>query len=167
MRELENSQEAVIEEAVIETVRTRRLIVSAADGSPRVEIGTSNGGDALVRLRDQRGVVRAVLSVQDDMPRVRLLDENGAVRLCGILRDGEPGFELLDAQARPRLVMFLRGHEGEAPDLYFVDQDGSPRFGMSLDSSGEISVAAQDAAGLVAEPLWFRRQASTEDEPLD
>jgi hypothetical protein len=150
-----------------DSVRSKRLTIVGPDGSARIELGTSNGGDAVLRMRDANGTVRSVLSVQEDSPRLRLLDAHGKIRLSAVLRDGEPGLELLDGAGRARMVLFLRGHDNDVPDLYFLDADGRPRFGISLDAAGQVKMEAQSRLGELREPLWFQREGAVEDEPLD
>jgi hypothetical protein len=148
-------------------VHAKRIEIVADDGSTRIELGTSDRGDAVFRLRDRAATVRVVVSIQDDAPRVRLLDRSGAVRFSAILREDQPGLELLGSDGKPRLVMFLRGHEDEAPDLYFADREGEPRFGVAMDRGGEISVAIKDEAGSLHDVIWTATiSEDIEDEPL-
>jgi hypothetical protein len=148
-------------------VQATRIEIVADDGSTRIELGTSERGDAVFRMRDRAATVRIVVSIQDDLPRVRLLDRSGAVRFTAILRDDQPGLELLGSDGNPRLVMFLRGHEDEAPDLYFADRDGEPRFGVAMDRGGDISVGIKDEAGSLHDLTWMATMADdVEGEPL-
>lgn len=147
-------------------LRAKRIQIEGEDGSTRIELGVSDIGDAVFRLRDRSGTVRAVVSIQDDMPRMRLLDRTGQVRLSCILRDGQPGVELLGSDGRPRLVMFLRAHEKNAPDLYFVDSEGDPRFGVAMDANGHITLAAKDDAGELKDVMWARVENVDESEAL-
>ncbi len=147
-------------------VRAQRIEILGQDGSRRIEIGTSDIGDAVFRLRDATGTVRAVVSVQDDTPRVRLLDRKGTVRFCCILRDDQPGLELIGSDGEPRMVMFLRAHEDEAPDIYFTDHDGDPRFGIAMDYNGHRTLAAKDDAGRLQDVIWARNEPGRESEPL-
>ncbi len=81
-------------------LRARRVEITAPDGSTRIELGTSEVGDAVLRLRDAAGTVRAVLSVQDDVPRVRLLDRHGQVRLSGTLHEDRPLLDFFGSRRR-------------------------------------------------------------------
>ncbi len=155
------------QDAEFGVLRAKRIEIAGDDGAPRVELGTSDRGDAVFRLRDAAGVVRAVVSIQDDSPRVRLLDRRGQVRLCCILREDQPGVELLGSDGRPRMVMFLRAHEDEAPDLYFVDHDGDPRFGVAMDYNGRVTLAAKDDAGRLKDVMWAQTEDDNEAEPLN
>ena len=150
----------------VDVLRARRIEIEGTDGTTRVELGTSDRGDAVVRRRDARGIVRAVVAVQDDMPRFRLLDSAGQVRLSGMLRGDDPGIELLGSDGKPRMVLSLRGHEASAPDLYFIDNQGEPRFGVALDRDGRVLLAYEDAAGHLHEAGWAETQDDIEDEPL-
>jgi hypothetical protein len=147
-------------------LRARRIEIVGEDGSRRIELGTNLRGDAVLRLRDGRGTVRAVVSVQDDAPRFRLLDSAGQVRVSCMLRAEQPGLELLGSDGQPRLVMFLRAHEDEAPDLYFVDRDGDPRFGVAMDYNGHITLAAKDDAGHLNNVVWSKTEEEDEAELL-
>jgi len=150
----------------VDVLRARRIEIEGADGSTRVELGTSDRGDAVVRLRDARGIVRAVVAVQDNMPRLRLLDSSGQVRLSGMLRGDDPGIELLGSDGKPRMVLSLREHEGSSPDLYFIDKNGEPRFGVALDRDGRVTLAYEDDAGHLHEAHWAETKDDIEDEPL-
>lgn len=147
-------------------VRARRIEIEAVDGSLRIELGVSERGDAVVRLRDRDRTIRAVVAIQEDAPRVRLLDRQGQIRLCCILRDDQPGIELLGSDGRPRLVMFLRAHEDNAPDLYFIDSEGDPRFGVAMDANGHITLAAKSDAGELKDVQWMNAEVGDEAEPL-
>jgi hypothetical protein len=149
-----------------ERLRVRRLEIVDDDDVTRIELGTSTRGDAVVRLRDAKGTVRALISTQDETPRIRLLDSTGQARLCAILRNDSPGIELLGSDGQPRMVMFLRDHENEGPDIYFNDGEGEPRFGVAMDHAGRIALASKDDAGRLREALWSSIEGDGGDEPL-
>ncbi|MDQ2858611.1 MAG: hypothetical protein M3R53_08180 [Candidatus Eremiobacteraeota bacterium] len=162
---MESSQQ-IRQDVEFGVVKAARFEVAAIDGTTRAEIGTNEEGDPIFRMRDRSGTVRAVVSVQDDMPRVRLLDSSGQVRLCGILREDRPGLEFLGGDGLPRMVLYLSADENDAPDLFFSDKDGNPRFGVAMDRAGHITMAREDETGNVTEPQWTTPRLETEDGPL-
>lgn len=163
--EVESSQR-VRQDAEFGVVKATRFEVAAGDGTTRVEIGTDDEGDPIFRMRDRTGTVRAVVSLQEDLPRVRLLDSAGQVRLCAILREDQPGLEFLGRDGRPRMVLYLSADESDAPDLFFSDKEGNPRFGVAMDRAGHITMARDDETGKVTEPRWTVSRTETEDGRL-
>ena len=83
-----------------------------------------------------------------------------------MLREDHPGLEFLDTDGRPRMVLYLSADENDAPDLFFSDQQGHPRFGVAMDRSGHITLAREDEVGNLAEPRWTTPRFETENEPL-
>ncbi len=94
-------------------------------------------------LRDQDGLIRAILGVQPDgSTRFALQDRDGRPRLqLTLLGDGSPGVALKDREGRNRAVLALP--PDDMAQLVFADRDGYNRasLGLSVDHGSTLMLA--------------------------
>jgi len=103
-------------------------------------------------LRDDEGLIRAVLGMQPDgSSRFALQDRDGQPRLqLTLLSDGSPGVALKDREGQNRAVLALPP-DGMA-QVVFADRHGSNRASLGLAADGVSSLILADSNG---EPRAF------------
>ena len=103
-------------------------------------------------LRDQSGVVRAVLKVEsnDGIAALALADKTGkAVTELVARGNGETGLRLADASGTTRVALRVKG--GNSPDLALADADGALRLAMGIDPAGNPALVLYDEN---ERPIW-------------
>jgi hypothetical protein len=103
-------------------------------------------------LRDENGLIRAVLGMQPDgSSRFALQDRDGQPRLqLTLLSDGSPGVALKDREGQNRAVLALP--PDDMPQLVFADRQGNNRASLGLAPDGVSSLILADSNG---EPRAF------------
>lgn len=103
-------------------------------------------------LRDDSGLIRAVLGVQPDgSTRFALQDRDGRPRLqLTLLADGSPGVALKDREGRNRAVLALP--PDEMAQIVFADRDGNNRASLGLSGDHGSTLMLADPTG---EPRAF------------
>jgi hypothetical protein len=123
-----------------------------------VQAGNSNlitAGE--LRLVDDSGRTRALLSLLRGKPRLIMTDDHGEFRIeLGLGPDGEPTLWLRDREgkARGRLSLSVIG----SPGLEFIDPGGRSRCTLSLDEQGDPSLFLRDAQGRDRLALWEEKE---------
>ncbi len=106
-----------------------------------------------LRLLDENGRTRALLSLMRGKPRLIMTDENGEFRIeIGMAAGGEPGLWLRDQDGRARIGLTL-SNSGE-PNLHFMDAGGSKRAAIRLNSDGSPAFFLRDETGRDRIALW-------------
>ena len=106
-----------------------------------------------LRLVDERGRTRALLSLLRGKPRLIMTDEKGEFRLeLGIGEGGEPAVRLRDADGRGRIELALTGQG--SPSLDLSDAAGRNRISLGLNSVGYPALFMRDDAGRERLALW-------------
>ena len=123
-----------------------------------VQAGSSNlitAGE--LRLVDNTGRTRALLSLLRGKPRLIMTDDNGEFRIeLGLGPDGEPTLWLRDrdGKSRGRLSLSVVG----SPGLEFMDRRGRSRCTLGLDEQGDPSLFMRDAEGRERLALWQEKE---------
>ncbi len=106
-----------------------------------------------IRLLDESGRTRGLLSVLRGKPRLLMSDPNGEFRLeMGFDSEGRPGIWLRDEKGRDRADLFL-ADEGQ-PALDFRDADGRSRASYNLGKDGAPTLILRDLEGRDRVALW-------------
>ncbi|HEX7090447.1 MAG TPA: hypothetical protein VF192_09935 [Longimicrobiales bacterium] len=103
-------------------------------------------------LRDENGLIRAVLGMQPDgSSRFALQDRDGLPRLqLTLLSDGSPGVALKDREGHNRAVLALP--PDDMAHVVFADRQGNNRASLGLGADGVSSLILADSNG---EPRAF------------
>ncbi len=117
-------------------------------------------------MLDSSSNTRALISLDDDKPRIRLLDKNNEVRLSIILRNDAPGIEFVDGNRVRRMVFYLRPQDKETADLVYLNPKAKPTLGITTTHKDAILLEGHDDLGNLVEPIWFARDLHEEDSAL-
>ena len=99
-----------------------------------------------LRLVDEDGAERAVLTADRDGPTFLFHDRSGTVRLKLSLADSGPGMTLADEKGHTRAWL---GFTKEALRIGFADDDGNSRAFFGVMKSGQPVAKFYDEAGNV------------------
>jgi hypothetical protein len=106
-----------------------------------------------LRLVDDSGRTRALLSLLRGKPRFIMLDDNGEFRMeFGLGGAGEPQIWMRDREGRVRTRIFL--NETGGPGIRFLDSDGKARTAFGLSQSGSPTLILRDESGRDRVALW-------------
>ena len=106
-----------------------------------------------IRLVDEGGRTRLLMSVLRGRPRLILTDESGEFRAeLGLAPEGGPALWLRDRDGRARLALSLSG--SGLPLVTLTDDQGRARAGLGLGGGGAPSLILRDAAGRDRVALW-------------
>jgi hypothetical protein len=123
-----------------------------------VRVGsTSPSQRALVagelRLTDESGRTRLLLTLVRDKPRLFMLDDDGEYRLeMGLGDVGEPHVWLRDREGAAKAQVALTGKG--LPSFALADQRGRDRAVLALSQDGEPTLILRDAGGKDRVALW-------------
>ena len=118
---------------------------------------TANNQKALVagelRLTDQSGRTRLLLSMVQEKPRLFMLDEAGEYRLeMGLGSDGEPHLWLRDKDGASKVQVSLT--ENGRPAFRLADHQGRERATFGLSEKGDPTIILRDEKGMDRLALW-------------
>ena len=106
-----------------------------------------------LRLVDDNGRTRALLSILRGKPRFIMLDDNGEFRMeFGLGAAGEPQMWMRDRDGHIRTRVFL--NETGGPGIRFLDTDGKVRTAFGLSKAGSPTLIMRDASGRDRVALW-------------
>jgi hypothetical protein len=106
-----------------------------------------------LRLTDETGRTRLLLTLVRDKPRLFMLDSDGEYRLeMGLGESGEPHVWLRDADGAAKVQMALTGKG--LPSFTLADQQGRDRAVLALSQSGEPTLILRDPKGKDRVALW-------------
>ncbi|MEW5722240.1 MAG: hypothetical protein AB1896_03980 [Thermodesulfobacteriota bacterium] len=110
-----------------------------------------------IRLVDESGRTRALLSLLRERPRFIMLDEIGEFRIeLGLGEGSEPSVRLRDREGRPRLELAL-GAAGE-PRVELSDGQDRDRVSIHLGAGGAPALLIRDEAGRDRLALWQEKE---------
>lgn len=117
----------------------------------------ANSQTALVagelRLTDQSGRTRLLLSMVRDKPRMFMLDEAGEYRLeMGLGADGEPHLWLRDQDGASKVQVALTA--SGRPAFRLADHQGRERAILGLSEQGDPTMILRDEKGRDRVALW-------------
>ena len=118
-------------------------------------------------LKDEEGVQRATLALQDDGgASLTLSDGNGLARLrLAVLPDGSPGVSLLDTDGETRAILGLL--EDGTTTLVFADGGSVARGIFALTPDGAARVIFNDADGRTRTAVGVDTQGQPEVSTID
>jgi hypothetical protein len=106
-----------------------------------------------LRLADESGRTRLLLTLVRDQPRLFMLDDNGEYRLeMGLGSSGEPHIWLRDQEGAAKVQVALTGKG--LPSFTLADQRGRDRAVLALSQEGEPTLILRDPAGKDRVALW-------------
>ncbi|MDR0355164.1 MAG: hypothetical protein LBJ64_05460 [Deltaproteobacteria bacterium] len=106
-----------------------------------------------LRLTDDQGRTRLLLTMVRNKPRLFMLDNNGEYRLeMGLGETGEPHVWLRDSDGAAKVQVSLTGKG--LPSFTLADQKGRERAVMALSQSGEPTFLMRDPQGHDRVALW-------------
>lgn len=106
-----------------------------------------------LRLTDNSGRTRLLLTLVRDKPRLFMLDNNGEYRLeMGLGETGEPHIWLRDADGAAKVQVALTGKG--LPSFTLADRQGRDRAVLALSQSGEPTLILRDPKGEDRVALW-------------
>lgn len=106
-----------------------------------------------LRLVDERGRTRALLSLLRGSPRLIMTDEQGEFRLeLGLGAQGRPVLSLRDQEGRPRTTVSVQS--GGAPVILLNDDQGRKRASLSLSADGSPALIMSDKSGKDRLAVW-------------
>ncbi|MDR1050066.1 MAG: hypothetical protein LBP95_03110 [Deltaproteobacteria bacterium] len=106
-----------------------------------------------IRLTDDGGRTRLLLTLVRGKPRLFMLDNNGEYRLeMGLGESGEPHVWLRDADGAAKVQVALTGRG--LPSFTLADQKGRERAVMALSQAGDPTFIMRDPAGKDRVALW-------------
>ncbi|MBF0528130.1 MAG: hypothetical protein HQK55_02420 [Deltaproteobacteria bacterium] len=106
-----------------------------------------------LRLVDESGRTRALLSILRGKPRLILIDDNGEFRLeLGLGQTGEPSIGLRDRDGKTKAQLFLSASNQAGLKLF--DASGRVRANLGLSSEGSPGLIMSDDAGKDRLALW-------------
>ncbi|MDR2349919.1 MAG: hypothetical protein LBF41_04745 [Deltaproteobacteria bacterium] len=120
------------------------------------------GGSALVagelRLVDETGRTRLLMTLVRGKPRLFMLDEGGEYRLeMGLGADGEPHVWLRDSDGASKVQLALSSRG--IPSLTLADQNKKERAVLALSKEGEPTLIMRDNAGKDRVAIWRNKSA--------
>jgi hypothetical protein len=122
-----------------------------AAGSPQPSQKALVAGE--LRLADETGRTRLLLTLVRDKPRLFMLDDNGEYRLeMGLGASGEPHIWLRDSEGASKVQVALTGRG--LPSFTLADQKGRDRAVLALSQEGEPALILRDPAGKDRVALW-------------
>jgi hypothetical protein len=106
-----------------------------------------------LRLTDESGRTRLLLTLVRDKPRLFMLDDQGEYRLeMGLGTTGEPHIWLRDKEGASKVQVALTGKG--LPSFTLADQKGRDRAVLALSQEGEPTLIFRDTAGKDRVALW-------------
>ncbi|MDR1084635.1 MAG: hypothetical protein LBP22_07165 [Deltaproteobacteria bacterium] len=106
-----------------------------------------------LRLTDDSGRTRLLLTLVRDKPRLFMLDDNGEYRLeMGLGETGEPHIWLRDGEGAAKVQVALTGKG--LPSFTLADQKGRVRAVLALSQEGDPTLILRDPAGKDRVALW-------------
>ena len=106
-----------------------------------------------LRLTDNTGRTRLLLTLVRDKPRLFMLDGDGEYRLeMGLGETGEPHVWLRDADGAAKVQVALTGKG--LPSFTLADRQGRDRAVLALSQSGEPTLILRDPKGKDRVALW-------------
>jgi hypothetical protein len=106
-----------------------------------------------LRLTDDGGRTRLLLTIMRNKPRLFMLDSNGEYRLeMGLGETGEPHIWLRDKDGAAKVQVALTGKG--LPSFALADQKGRERAVMALSQNGEPTFIMRDPEGRDRVALW-------------
>jgi hypothetical protein len=106
-----------------------------------------------LRLADESGRTRLLLTLVRDKPRLFMLDESGEYRLeMGLGNTGEPHIWLRDREGAAKVQVALTGKG--LPSFTLADQRGRDRAVLALSQEGEPTLILRDPQGKDRVALW-------------
>jgi hypothetical protein len=106
-----------------------------------------------LRLADDSGRTRLLLTLVRDKPRLFMLDDNGEYRLeMGLGVSGEPHVWLRDREGAAKVQVALTGKG--LPSFTLADQRGRDRAVLALSQEGEPTLILRDPGGKDRVALW-------------
>jgi hypothetical protein len=106
-----------------------------------------------LRLTDETGRTRLLLTLVRSKPRLFMLDAQGEYRLeMGLGETGEPHIWLRDADGASKVQVALTAKG--LPSFTLADQKGRERAVVALSQSGEPTFIMRDPAGRDRVALW-------------
>jgi len=112
-----------------------------------------------LRLVDDSGRTRLILTLVRDKPRLLMLDEDGEYRLeMGLGQAGEPHLWLRDREGAAKIQVALNA-QGR-PAFRLADQKGQERAALGLSASGHPTMIFRDDQGRDRLALWRDQKES-------
>jgi len=109
-----------------------------------------------LRLVDESGRTRALLSLLLGKPRLIMTDDKGEFRVeMGLDAEGHPNLTLRDQAGRTRAALSLS--QGD-PVLSFLDTDGRRRLNLNLNHAGAPILIMRDDSDLERVALWQEKE---------
>lgn len=109
-----------------------------------------------LRLVDETGRTRALLSLLLGKPRLIMTDDKGEFRMeMGLDAEGHPNLTLRDQAGRTRAALKL--NQGD-PVLSFLDTGGRRRVTLKLNASGAPIMIMRDELDLERVALWQEKE---------
>ncbi|MDL2226142.1 hypothetical protein LJB86_00580 [Deltaproteobacteria bacterium OttesenSCG-928-M10] len=138
-----------------------------AGGLAGIWLGTAreasaDSGRALVgeemRLTDDTGRTRLLLTLVRGKPRLLMLDDDGEYRLeLGLGASGEPHIWLRDREGAAKVQVAL--NDKGRPSFRLADHRGRERAILGLSDDGEPTMILRDESGYDRTALWHDRRA--------
>ncbi|MDR1871963.1 MAG: hypothetical protein LBS60_08650 [Deltaproteobacteria bacterium] len=106
-----------------------------------------------LRLADESGRTRLLLTLVRDKPRLFMLDDNGEYRLeMGLGNSGEPHIWLRDREGAAKVQVALTGKG--LPSVTLADQRSRDRAVLALSQEGEPTLILRDPTGKDRVAIW-------------
>jgi hypothetical protein len=106
-----------------------------------------------LRLTDETGRTRLLLTLVRNKPRLFMIDNDGEYRLeMGLGDSGEPHVWLRDAEGAAKVQMALTGKG--LPSFTLADRQGRERAVVALSQTGEPTLILRDPKGRDRVALW-------------
>ncbi|MDR0549269.1 MAG: hypothetical protein LBI10_07700 [Deltaproteobacteria bacterium] len=112
-----------------------------------------------LRLADDSGRTRLLLTLVRDKPRLFMLDDDGEFRLeMGLGVTGEPHIWLRDREGAAKVQVALTAKG--LPSFTLADQRGRDRAVLALSQEGEPTLILRDLSGKDRVALWRDQKSS-------
>lgn len=110
-----------------------------------------------LRLVDESGRTRALLSLLRGRPRLIMTDDNGEFRIeIGLSYNGNPALWLRDSEGKPRIQLALNATEN--PNMILSDSNGRGRIALGLGADDSPAMILRDHMGRDRLALWQESQ---------